>query len=108
MNDPHIAEPQPSPVEKPQTAEESDPPWTWFFAAAVAAIVAILCFTPVWGMVAPTEYRDHGRRAGFSNLILTLGPVGVAGIAAGVAVITVLIGVFEMRKQRSVAASEAN
>ncbi len=88
-------------------ANNTTTPWGWFGSAAVAIVVAVLCFTPVWEQVAPTELRDGGRRAGFSNLLYQLGPTGVAAIVAGIAVICVLVGMYEIRSTRKEAATAA-
>lgn len=77
--------------------EERETPWGWFGGGAIALVIAVACFTPLWDEVAD---GSSGRRAGFSVLLGSIGPFGVAGIALVVAVVFVILGVREMRKQR--------
>lgn len=97
-----MSEDNAKPVVEKFEAEDDGPDGglAWFVGAAVAAAVAVLCFTPVWDMVAPTELRERGRRAGFSNLIYNLGPTGVAAVAGVVAVLMFLVALSELRKAR--------
>ncbi|KAM9864754.1 hypothetical protein ACIFOC_02497 [Leucobacter aridicollis] len=81
-------------VEQFSTPEEDEaptPPFAYWLTAAGGVIVAALCFTPLWGEVADAE--ASGRRSGISQLLASIGPVPIAGIAVLVAVVAVVLGV---------------
>ncbi|WP_101848233.1 hypothetical protein [Zhihengliuella sp. ISTPL4] len=88
-------------VETFERADEGSGALGFFLAGAAAAVAAILCFTPVWDMVAPDSHRSSGRRAWFNNLLLDLGPGGVAAILGSLAVVFVLVGWWEKSKAGS-------
>jgi hypothetical protein len=68
-------------------------PLGWFFGAVVGLLIAVLCFTPVWDEAT----SQGGRRGGLARLLETVGPFGVAGVAIGVAVLFLVLGVRAMR-----------
>lgn len=84
---------RPSPVEHVESEEERDTPWGWFGACAIAVVVAVLCFTPIWDEVVGSS----GRRAGFARLLDTLGPFTVAGVAAAFAVLALVLALRALR-----------
>jgi uncharacterized membrane protein YbhN (UPF0104 family) len=87
------SDPRPPAVERFES-EERETPWGWLGAAAIAVIVAVLCFTPIWDEVTDSS----GRRAGFARLLGTLGPVTVAGVALAFAVLALVLALRARRR----------
>ncbi len=74
---------------EPEEDEDAPSPWGWFFAAGVAVLIAVLCFTPIW-----EEATDGGGRRGWiGDLLRSIGQVPIAIVCAAFAAFAVIFAI---------------
>ena len=69
--------------------DEQTSPMSFLLTAAGGLLVAIVCFTPLWGEIADPE--AGGRRGWFSRMLASIGPMPIAAVALSVAVVALVL-----------------